>query len=243
MKPEDVKAVLGDLPNMGLHQGRKIAEFLQEHNLRDCLELGFNHGVSSAYIAAALQEMGGGSLTTIDHISVQSYASNIEVVLEKLGLQEVVTYFYEPTSYLWRLMRMLEEDPTPHFDFCYLDGAHSWAVDGFAFLLVNRLLRPGGWIIFDDLDWSYAASPAMKGTDFVESLPIDERETPQVRKIWELLVKTHPSFDQFWEDRGWAFARKSPAAMEELTEIRREVVFLPPPSPPWKRFLQQIVSR
>jgi hypothetical protein len=51
----------------------------------------------------------------------------------------MVNYYFEPTSYTWRMMKMLEEDEGPRFDLCYLDGAHSWFVDGFAFFLIDRL--------------------------------------------------------------------------------------------------------
>ena len=37
-------------------------------------------------------------------------------------------------------MKMLEDDPEPRFDFCYIDGVHNWADDGFAFFLIDRLL-------------------------------------------------------------------------------------------------------
>jgi len=92
---------------------------------------------------------------------------------------------------------MLEEDPITRFDFCYVDGAHSWFVDGFAFFLVDRLLMPGGRIIFDDLNWTYVRSPSLKNTEMVINMPQDERETPQVLKVYELLVKTHSSYSDF----------------------------------------------
>ena len=224
MKPEQVNAALDGLPNMGLDQGRRIGGFIVEHKLRNCLELGFYHGVSSAYIAAALQDLGGGSLTTIDRcddvgIGIRNLSPNIGEVLAKLALQDYVTYFFEPTSYLWRLMRMLEDDARPRFDFCYIDGAHSWFVDGFAFFLVERLLRPGGWILFDDLDWTYEDSESLKDTDLVRSMPKEEKMTPQVRKVYELLVKPHPAFDNFFEEGSWGFAQKRPNIVGRMVRI------------------------
>ena len=35
----------------------------------------------------------------------------------------------------------------------YLDGAHEWHHDGFAHLLIDLMLRPGGIIEFDDYWW------------------------------------------------------------------------------------------
>jgi predicted O-methyltransferase YrrM len=208
MTPHTVKDTLGDLPRMGLRQAKRLTQLLTEHDLRDCLELGFSRGVSSCYIAAALQEMGGGSLVTIDLISAKDKRPNIEENLTRLALREFVTVHYEPVSYTWRLMRLLQEHPQPRFDFCYIDGAHTWAVDGLAFFLVERLLRPGGWILFDDMNWTFAKSQTLRDSESVKAMPADERELAQVRLIWDLLVKPHPGFDTFLEENGWAFARK-----------------------------------
>ncbi|MGL5809687.1 MAG: hypothetical protein ACRCYQ_07075, partial [Nocardioides sp.] len=74
------------------------------------------------------------------------------------------------------------------FDFAFIDGAHSWFVDGLAFFLVDKLLKPGAWVLFDDLDWTYATSPTLSQTELVRSMPEDERNTPQIGKVFELLV-------------------------------------------------------
>ena len=113
MKPELVREALGDLPHMNLVQGRKLWEFVQEHRLKDCIELGFFHGTSSAYIAAAIDEMGEGSLTCLDLEYTKRLEPSIEQVLDKVGLRQHVRCYFEETSYLWRLMRFLEESHEP----------------------------------------------------------------------------------------------------------------------------------
>lgn len=115
------------------------------------------------------------------------------------------TGFQHPT---WRLMKFLEQESQPTFDLCYLDGAHNWFVDGFASYLVHLLLKPGGWIIFDDLDWTYSQSPGLKDSKFVKDMPKEERETPQVRKVYELLVKNHPDYCNSKVEGDWAYAQK-----------------------------------
>src|SRR6187401_1593211 len=142
----DVKRIVGDLPQMTLAQAERVTALLEEQRLTSVLELGWNHGVSTCYMAAALERMGEGHITTID-LAGRQVTPSIHDLLRQTGLQHRVTTFEEPTSYTWRLMRMLEEDPTPRYDFCYLDGAHSWFVDGFAFFLVDKLLKPGGWML------------------------------------------------------------------------------------------------
>lgn len=192
---------------MRLEQGERIQDFLLSHRLRRCLELGFYHGVSSAYIAGAMAEDGHGHLTTIDLVDAKDLTPNIESVLSKLNLDSFVTWHYEPHSYNWRLMRLLESYSEPVFDFCYIDGGHTWYSTGFGFCLVSRLLKPGGWIIFDDIDWTHD-DPTVRETARVKAMPPDERSLRQVRMVYELLVRRDPGFDKFEIDGHWAFARK-----------------------------------
>jgi predicted O-methyltransferase YrrM len=224
VKPSEVRKIIGDVPNMDLDQATKMTDFIQRNGIKDVLELGFCFGVSTCYIAAALDAGGGGSVVTIDREEARTHDPNIEQLLGKVGLRSMVTCYFEPTSYTWRMMKMLEESPAPRFDFCYLDGAHSWFVDGFAFFLIDRLLRPGGWIIFDDLDWSYSKSPTLRNSEWVRSMPDEERTIPQVRKVYELLVKPHGGYGDFRTEDNWAYAHKLPGGMTEHVTVRQEVI-------------------
>ncbi len=150
----------------------------------------------------SLAEAGGGSIVTIDLLNAEKRQPNIEELLAKCGYLDLVDFYYEPVSYNWRLMKLIEEQKT--FDFCYLDGGHDWYNTGYAFFLVDKLLQPGGWILFDDLDWT------MEHIDAKWALkkPLEERITPQVRKVWELLVQTHPNYTNFQERGSWGYAEK-----------------------------------
>jgi predicted O-methyltransferase YrrM len=199
---------------MNVRQAQRITDFLAENRLSDCLELGFFHGVSSAYIADSLRTRGSGHLTTIDLDDARKKEPNIDKILADLDLTDWVTVYYEPRSFTWRLMKFIEESSQPRFDFCYLDGGHTWDASGFAFFLVERLLRPGGWLLFDDLNWSVAPEAEAlqrKGKSlpgWMARMTEEERRTKQVRNIWELLVKRHDGFDEFFEEGQWGFARK-----------------------------------
>lgn len=206
MKIEKILHRVDGIPVMNYEQAGTITDFILKNQCRSVLELGFNHGVSTCYIAGVLDELGEGSVTTIDLLRAKTVEPNIEQLLKSLGLERYATIYYEPTSYLWRLMKMLEEHSEPMFDLCYLDGAHTWITDGFAFFLVDRLLKPGGWMIFDDLDWTFAKS--MADDNNVKKMPQEQRETAQVRKIYELLVKPHPDYGNFMIWKGWAYAQK-----------------------------------
>lgn len=95
-------------------------------------------------------------------------------------------------SYCWSLMKLLREHEDPIFDYAYLDGAHTWAVDGFAFLLLDELLRPGGYVDFDDYHWTLGKSPSLNPKKFPLTGRIYTREqvrTKQVALIVEILVR------------------------------------------------------
>lgn len=64
-------------------------------------------------------------------------------------------------SYNWSLMKLLQVRREPFFDYVFIDGAHVWAIDALTFFLVDRLLKPGGYIDFDDYDWTIRNSPSV----------------------------------------------------------------------------------
>lgn len=134
---------------------------------------------------------------------------NIEQLLSEFGLRKYVDVVYCPESYIWELSLMVSSS-TSSFDFCFIDGAHSLETDGLAFFLVNSLLKPGGFILFDDLDWTFAKSPTLKNSDRVRAMTIREKQTPQIRFLYENLLMTHPDYSEFRQFNGWASARKHP---------------------------------
>jgi predicted O-methyltransferase YrrM len=209
---EHLTAALAGIPHMTPERGQEIYAFVREEQPESVLELGFAHGVSSCYIGAALKANGHGALTTIDQDSARQRQPDIQTLLDQTGLLDWVQPIHTPTSYTWELMRLIEGTPAGdwRFDFAFIDGAHSWFVDGLAFFLVDRLLKPGSWLLFDDLDWTYATSATLRDTEMVKAMPEDERNTAQVGKVFDLLVRPHPQYDQFRVDESWGWARKKP---------------------------------
>lgn len=238
MQFAEVHALVDGVPHMTRRQAQTVYDFLLKTRPTRVLELGFAHGVSACVFAAAMEETGG-HVTTIDRISARDRDPNIWELLDRTGLADRVTVVVEETSYTWALMRFLEQKPRPRFDFVYIDGAHLWDVDGFAFSLVDQLLEPGGWILFDDLDWSLAGSPTMSKLPEVLALPEVQQRTAQVRKVFELLVKRHPGYGDFRDLDGWGWARKKPAPSKASAPgvsssasrvLRRAAAHLPPPA-------------
>jgi hypothetical protein len=109
-------------------------------------------------------------------------------------------------SYNWSLMRFLLRNDGPVFDYAYIDGAHTWDVDGFTFFLVDRLLKPGGVVEFDDYDWKLGQSGSLKPSKFPNTANFYTREqiyTPQVKLVVDLLVKRDPRYKELVTNRAY----------------------------------------
>jgi predicted O-methyltransferase YrrM len=209
VKFEDVDAAVAGTKFMSTSKGRTVYDFILKHRLGRVLELGFAHGKSTCYFAAAVDELGGDAhVVTMDRTVARNRKPNIHEMLEKCGLTARVTPVFANTSFTWELLKLLEKNPQPRFDFAYIDGGHTWDVTGFAFFLVDRLMAPGGWVLFDDLDWTLASSQSVSEANWVKKLSDEERTAPQVRKVFELLVRTHPGYADVHERAGWGWARK-----------------------------------
>lgn len=201
MKLEDVEQRLSGLPYMKLKQAQRLRKILLKYKPKQLLELGFFHGVSSMYTCAILREMGGNRhLTTVDKEVARGFSPNILDLSKDLGFEDILEVHFEPRTYLWRLKQFIEEGR--RFDFCYLDGGHNWGDTGFAFFLLEKLLKPGGLILFDDFNWT------AEGKDWAADWPTDEQQQSPVERTWELLVGQHPGFQQVWVKGNWALARK-----------------------------------
>lgn len=213
MKFEILKNRLKELPAINFDDGKIIYDFILQNKINNILELGFLHGTSTCYMAGALEELGKGNIITIDNQDTKDVKPSINQLLTELNLINYVRPIFATTSYTWELMKLIEENTKdgtckPVLDFCFIDGAHNWETDGLAFFLADKLLKPGSWILFDDLDWTYSKSPSLKDTDFVRNMPENEKNTPQVLKVFSLLVSQHHDYKEIHVKGRWGWARK-----------------------------------
>ena len=156
---EQVASAIEGIPFMSPEQGRLVYDHVRETGVKDVLELGTAHGVGAAYMAAA-----GAQVTTVDHAGAV-YLPSPEEVAARAGVSERVAIVREYSSYTWWLKELVAARSDEHgnvepcFDFVYLDGAKNWTIDGLAVILIEKLLRPGRWLLMDDLEWTYDQDP------------------------------------------------------------------------------------
>lgn len=226
MTPAEIRAIVGATPHTSHAQGEELYEFIRKHRLTRCLELGFQHGVGTIWLAGALRSLGGGEVIAVDLKNKPTPVPSAPELVNRAGVADIVELHDDPISYTWHLKRNLTRYVQQPFDFVFIDGAHTWDTDGFAFFLVEQILRPGGWILFDDLNWSFD-DPAMKNLPSVRSMTEEARTTPQIRAVWDLLVLQHPHFGNFIERGNWGWAQKVSHDAPRRLEIRSTTASMP----------------
>ena len=224
-------AAVDGIPFMTPVLGRRVFDHITATRPEQALELGTAHGVGATYIAAAMEANGSGHLTTVDHGGARYDPSPAEV-LSAAGLAHRVTIVREHSSYNWFLKGEIEAasdqagNCRPRYDFCYLDGCKNFNVDGLAVVLIEKLLRPNGWLLMDDLEWTYEGNPwiAPEGDGKpLGPLSESERTEPHLLPVFELIVKQHPSFTRFIREDawyGWAQKRPDEARRYEVASSR-----------------------
>jgi len=238
---EAIAGRVAGIPFMEPTLARRVYEHIRETRPEGVLELGTAHGVSAAYMGAALESNGRGHVTTVDH-GAAAYDPSPEDVLARAGVGHRVTIVRAHSSYNWWLMRQIEAASDEHgncepaYDFVYLDGAHNFTVDGLAVVLLEKLLRPGGWLLMDDLEWTYRDNPWFEPQPGAGGNPApfgplsdDERDAGQVRAVFDVVVKQHPAFSRFVDEDAWyGWAQKNPDAPRryELASSRPPLALL-----------------
>jgi predicted O-methyltransferase YrrM len=142
-----------DFPTLPVHMDRMDGEFLA-HIIREVrpstsLEVGMAFGVSTMFICEALAELG----TPARHIVADPFQRlqwrGIGLRhLAEARLDHLVDFREERSEYL---LPKLAEGGT-EIDFALIDGWHTFDQVMVEFYYIDRMLRPGGVIAFDDAD-------------------------------------------------------------------------------------------
>mgnify|MGYP001295891211 CR=1 FL=1 len=203
----------GDIFLLPQDHMRDIYNLILQYQPTSCLELGTGFGATSCVIAAALERNGHGQLVTVDRVLHDPV--NVNVLLNHVrGNIDRVETIVDELGYNWWLAEVLAQQTDTRtgqvneiFDLCFLDGAHEWETDALAFLLAVRLLKPGGWMVLDDLNFS------LRSLDWrAEYRDRSDRELDsfQIKMIFDLLLSNHKDFGYIGvsADQRMVWARK-----------------------------------
>lgn len=218
-----VRDLIDGVPHMRPPAGRKVYDFVLENRCHNILELGTYHGVSTCYLAAAVDELGSGRVLTIDRRMALRLDPTVLDLARRTGLEHVIEARFAERSFTWELKKMLEAAEPEQFDFIFLDAGHVWDTTGFAFFLADRLLRPGGWLLFDDIEWTINGSSSVSEKSWAREYSEEERATKQIRSVVDLLVATDPRYE-VTIDGNWGWARKLAPAAPALARVSTSAV-------------------
>jgi len=188
---------------------RDLHQFILDHNIQNCIELGTGFGATTCVMADALQQTGGKLITVEMHLPEQV---NVKTLMAHVGLSEdKVEIVIDTLGYNWYLPELIAKHSehhicTPLFDFCLLDGAHEWEPDALAFFLVDKLLKPKAWIAIDDLNFNLRMVENHR--EIFKGYTDRELDCFQMHNVYTLTVLQHYGFENFHvthEGRiGWA---------------------------------------
>lgn len=176
--------------------------FIKTTDAQVIAELGVYRGSTTRKLAQWLD--GRGMLYLFDFEDVVERVANR---VKQDGYENVLTFgnsYKLLDSYNWSLLRLIETTPEPIFDYVFLDGAHTFAIDALAFYLIDRLLKPGGYIDFDDYEWTLAGSPSLNPSVFPatgRSYTQEQIDAPQMAILIDALVRRHPSYEEVVENK------------------------------------------
>ena len=176
------------------------------------------YGELGVYLGGTAQEIAA-HLGGEGEIHLFDYEDRVLPVAERLRALGHANVVVHPNtrkvldSYNWSLMKLLRDGAAGSFDYVFVDGAHTWALDALAFLLVDRLLAPGGYVDFDDYFWTLARSPSMRPEAFPPTSRLytpEQIEQPQVSLVIDVLVRGDARYEEVVEHK--IFRKRAGAA-------------------------------
>lgn len=134
---------------MPLKAGRWITQFIQEHGIKDVLEIGTLHGVGACYLGAAVAPAGG-TVITVDVPDSKEKQPCAEQLVQELRLTNVT--ILRPENGAGQYLREQLFHGEKKFDLVYLDADHRFLPTIYFFALCAALVKPGGFILVDDME-------------------------------------------------------------------------------------------
>jgi len=127
-------------------EGEFLRTSIQTHHYTTTIEIGCALGISSLYMCDALSGVAEASHTIIDPYQMTQWQGIGIKNLGNCGF-DFFTLIEKPSELA--LPELLQQERT--FDFAFIDGWHTFDHTLLDFFYLNRLIRVGGMIVFDDV--------------------------------------------------------------------------------------------
>lgn len=216
---------IADTPVMNRAQGRRIWDHFVREKPGVAVDIGTCYGTSAAYMAGAMKYTGRGRVITVDSAQHDRESPARDWCLDlwaRCGVTDLIEMVRIPhSSYAWwaleEVRRASDEhgNVTPAWDFVYLDGAKTLTIDLTTVVLIEPMLRPGGWLLLDDLPWTFASATQFVPTTILgngERFTMSEEEIgqPHLQAVFDHVIRTHPNLGNFsvQDDGWWAWSQK-----------------------------------
>lgn len=129
-------------------EGEFLQNLISEIDAATTLEIGLAFGISALFICEAISKVPGGRHIIVDPAQSSDAWKGCGIqALKSAGYGEIIEFHELPSH------KILPELHTQgrQVDFAFIDGAHSFDYALVDFFLVDKLLKVGGVIAFDDL--------------------------------------------------------------------------------------------
>ena len=197
-------------------------------------EVGVGVGATTVELVRTLD--GSGELHLFDR---ETQVRELVVDLEAMAISSGVTLVPHGNgwktydSYAWVLATMARDleragQPVELFDFVYLDGAHAFHHDAPACAVLKRMIKPGGYLVLDDMKWTFNTSPTMnpaKRPEVGESYTEEQLSVPHVALVVDVLLRPDKEFEEIFlterKNPSRAVFRRVPAGRRRPRGMRR----------------------
>jgi predicted O-methyltransferase YrrM len=178
--------------NIDLEEGYFLFDLIKNNNsISRVIEIGCAYGISSLFLGAALKYRNKPDFIIIDPNQTDGYHNIGTLNLEK---DEINFFKLLEESSEFALPRLLVEE-TNSYDLVFIDGYHTFDQVLLDFYYSNRLIKKGGFIVFDDCSY-FSISKALT---YILKYPSYEfhsqvEETSNRKKFIRFFLKRIPDF-------------------------------------------------
>lgn len=130
-----------------LESGMLLYDFVRAVKPARTLETGMAYGLSTLFICQALEDNGAGCHTAIDPFQASEFRSVGVLNVDRAGLSHRFCLHEDASDTV--LPRLCAEGRT--LDLAFIDGWHLFDFTLVDFYYIDKLLRVGGYVAFDDL--------------------------------------------------------------------------------------------